>query len=441
MTVQAFPLFSVGKVMDFRDTHISLARELDARDELSSFRDEFVIEDPDLIYLDGNSLGRLPKRTIPAIRNVVEKEWGKRLIRGWNDGWVNAPIELGAKIARLIGAKPNEIVVTDATSINLFKLAVAALQARPDRTGILSDVFNFPSDLYILQGVIDLLGRKHHLKLIPSTDKITISNEAVDGAIDNRTALVSLTHVAFKSAFMHDMARVTETAHRAGAFVLWDLSHSAGAVPVDLNGWEVDLAVGCTYKYLNGGPGSPAFLYVREDLQKQLSQPMWGWFAAEKPFAFELDFLPASDISRYRVGTPPMLSMKAVEPALDILLEAGMERIRAKSIRQTEYLIFLADQWLTPLGFTVSTPRRAELRGSHVSLRHPDGYRISRAMIESPPPAVKVIPDFRAPDFIRLGIAPLYTTFVEIHQAIDRMNAIVEGRIHEQYSVGQLAVT
>jgi kynureninase len=427
--------------MDFANTHISLARELDTRDELSSFRDEFLIEDPDLIYLDGNSLGRLPKRTILAIRNVVENEWGKRLIRAWNDGWVNAPTELGAKIADLVGAKPNEIVVTDATSINLFKLAVAALQARPDRTEIVSDVFNFPSDLYILQGVIDMLGRKHHLKLIPSMDKITISSEAIDGAIDNSTALVSLTHVAFKSAFMYDMARVTEAAHRAGGLMLWDLSHSAGAVPVDLNGCQVDLAVGCTYKYLNGGPGSPAFLYVREDLQRQLAQPMWGWFAAEKPFAFELDFLPASDISRYRVGTPPMLSMKAVEPALDILLKAGMKSIRAKSIRQTEYLIFLADQWLTSLGFTVSTPRRAEVRGSHVSLCHPEGYRISRAMIESPPPARKVIPDFRAPDYIRLGIAPLYTTFVDIHQALDRVKSIVKDKIYEQYSADQLSVT
>ncbi|MFZ0449850.1 MAG: kynureninase [Desulfatiglandaceae bacterium] len=427
--------------MDFSNTHISLAHELDARDELSSFRHDFVIADPGLIYLDGNSLGRLPKRTIPAIRNAVEKEWGERLIRAWNDGWVNAPTELGAKIARLVGAKPNEIVVTDATSINLFKLAVAALQARPGRNEIVSDVFNFPSDLYVLQGVIELLENMHHLKLIPSKDSITISSEAIDGAIDDCTALVSLTHVAFKSAFMYDMARITEAAHRAGAVMLWDLSHSAGAVPVDLNGCGVDLAVGCTYKYLNGGPGSPAFLYVREDLQKQMTQPMWGWFAAEKPFAFELDFNPASDISRYRVGTPPMISMKAVEPALDLLLEAGMERIRAKSIMQTEYLIFLADQWLTPLGFTVSTPRRAEQRGSHVSLRHADAYRINRAMIESPPPARKVIPDFRAPDFIRLGIAPLYTTFVEIHQALDRMRTIVRDKIYEQYSTEQLAVT
>jgi kynureninase len=427
--------------MNNANTDISLARELDAQDELASFRDEFVIDDPNLIYLDGNSLGRLPKRTVNVMRNTIEQEWGKRLIRAWNDGWINTPTELGAKIAKLVGAHADEILVTEATSINLFKLAVAALQARPNRAGVVSDVLNFPSDLYILQGIINLLGKNHYLKLISSADGITIAPDAVDAAIDNDTALVSLTHVAFKSAYMHNMARVTEKAHEVGALMLWDLSHSVGAVPVDLNGCNVDLAVGCTYKYLNGGPGSPAFLYTRRDLQVQLSQPMWGWFATENPFAFELDFTPASDISRYRVGTPPMISMRALEPAIDILLEATMERLRAKSIKQTEYLIFLADQWLTPLGFTLGTPRQAEMRGSHVSLRHLESYRISRALIESPPPAVQVIPDFREPDNIRLGITPLYTTFTEIHQALNRMRTIVEEKIYEQYSIERLSVT
>ena len=427
--------------MNLLNTDINLARELDAQDELASFRDEFVIDDPNLIYLDGNSLGRLPKRTVDFLQNTIEQEWGRRLIRVWNDGWINSPTELGAKIAKLVGAQADEILVTEATSINLFKLSAAALQARPGRIGVVSDVLNFPSDLYILQGIIDLIGKDHHLKLIPSADGITIPSEAVEAAIDDNTALVSLTHVAFKSAFMYDMALVTELAHQSGALMLWDLSHSVGAVPIDLNGCRVDLAVGCTYKYLNGGPGSPAFLYVRRDLQEQLNQPMWGWFAAEKPFAFELDFTPASDISRFRVGTPPMLSMKAVEPALDILLEATMARIRAKSIKQTEYLIFLAEQWLTPLGFTLGTPRQAEIRGSHVSLRHPESYRISRALIESPPPAIQVIPDFRAPDNIRFGITPLYTTFTEIYLAIERIRIIVEDKIYEQYTNKQLTVT
>lgn len=427
--------------MNLETTDIRIARDLDAQDELASFREEFVIADPSLIYLDGNSLGRLPKRTVIFMRNAIEAEWGKRLIRVWNDGWINTPTELGAKIAGLVGAQADEILVTEATSINLFKLALAALQARPNRTRIVSDVLNFPSDLYVLQGIVNLLGKNHHLTLIPCEDGITISPEAVDAAIDKQTALVCLTHVAFKSAFMYDMARVTEQAHAVGALTLWDLSHSVGAVPVALNSCNVDLAVGCTYKYLNGGPGSPAFLYVRRDLQEQLSQPMWGWFAAKNPFSFELDFSPASDISRYRVGTAPMLSMKALEPSIDILLEAGMNRLREKSVRQTEYLIFLAEQWLIPPGFTLGSPRQAEIRGSHVSLRHPESYRINRALIESPPPAVRVIPDFWAPDNIRLGVTPLYTTFVEIHQALDRMRSIVEQRIYEQYSDERLTVT
>lgn len=427
--------------MRFSSTDISLARELDAQDELAHFRDEFVISDPNLIYLDGNSLGRLPKRTIEFMRRAIEHDWGERLIRAWNDGWIDTPAVLGAKIARLVGAGADEILVTEATSTNLFKLALAALQARPNRTTVISDVFNFPSDLYILQGIIKLLGGNHRLELIPSADSITIDPESVGAAIDHGTALVCLTHVAFKSAYMYDIARVTEAAHHAGALVLWDLSHSVGAVPVDLNGCDVDLAVGCTYKYLNAGPGAPAFLYVRRDLQTQLDNPIWGWFAAQDPFAFNLDFVPPTAISRFRVGTSPILSMKAVEPAIDILLEAGIDRLRAKGVRQTEYLIFLADEWLMPLGFALGTPRQAEIRGSHVSLRHPEGYRISRALIESAPPAVQVIPDFRVPDNIRLGIAPLYTTFVEVHRALGRIRTVVEDGIYEQYSMKPLAVT
>ena len=427
--------------MRFSSTDIGLARELDAQDELAYFRDEFVISDPNLIYLDGNSLGRLPKRTVEFMRHTIEHDWGGRLIRAWNDGWIDTPAVLGTKIARLVGARADEILVTEATSTNLFKLALAALQARPNRIKVVSDVFNFPSDLYILQGIIKLLGGNRRLELIPSADSVTIDPGSVDAAIDNDTALVCLTHVAFKSAYMHDMARVTEKAHDAGALVLWDLSHSIGAVPVDLTGCDVDLAVGCTYKHLNGGPGAPAFLYVRRDLQAQLENPIWGWFAARDPFAFNLDFVPATDISRFRVGTAPMLSMKAMEPAIDILLEAGIDRLRAKGLGQTEYLIFLADEWLVPLGFALGTPRLAEIRGSHVSLRHPEGYRISRALIESVPPDVQVIPDFRVPDNIRLGIAPLYTTFVEIHRAVSRIRTVVEDRIYEKYSVKPLAVT
>ena len=427
--------------MNFTSTDIQLAHQLDAQDDLRSFRDEFVIHDPDLIYLDGNSLGRLPKRSLGLLKEAVEYEWGERLIRGYNDGWIDLPTGLGAKIARLVGAQPDEILVADATSINLFKLAVAALRLRPGRRQILSDVFNFPSDLYIFQGIIDLLDKGHLLALVPSEDGVTIDMDTLGAMLGTGTALVSLSHVAFKSAYLYDMQRVTDMAHQAGALVLWDLCHSVGAVPVDLNGCNADLAVGCTYKYLNAGPGAPAFLYVRRDLQSQLVPPIWGWFASQSPFAFDLKFHPAANITRFRVGSVPVLSMKAIDPAVDLLLEAGIDRLRTKSLLQTEYLIFLADQWLLPLGFALGSPRNPELRGSHVSLRHPEGYRICRAMIESPPPQVRIIPDFREPDNIRLGVAPIYTSFTDIHRALERMREIVTGKVFEEYSSERLAVT
>jgi kynureninase len=427
--------------MRYDSTDISVAKELDANDELDHFRDEFVIEDPNLVYLDGNSLGRLPKRTVGTMHEAISDQWGQRLIRVWGDGWIKMPQTLGAKIARLVGAQEDEVLVTDATSINLFKLAVAAVRARPGRTKIISDELNFPSDLYVLQGVCDLLDMDHRLELVPSRDGVSISSEAVEAAINEDTALVSLSHVAFKSAFMYDMKGVTELAHGAGALTLWDLSHSAGAVKVDLNGSKADLAVGCTYKYLNAGPGAPAFLYVRKDLQAQLQPPIWGWFASQTPFAFDLNFNPTIDISRYQVGTPPMLSLKAIEPGIDILLAAGIERLREKSVKQTEYLVYLAENWLYRFGFKLGSPREAALRGSHISLRHPEGYRINRALIESPAPAVRVIPDFREPDNIRLGIAPVYTRYIDIYRALKRMREIVEKKEYEGYSKQRQTVT
>jgi kynureninase len=423
------------------ETQLAYAQALDAGDELAAFRAEFVIDDPQLIYLDGNSLGRLPKRTVALLHQVIEQQWGGRLIRAWNEGWIETSATIGAKIAKLVGAQPDEILVADSTSINLFKLAIAALRHQPERRKVVSDDLNFPSDLYILQGIIDLLGNRHHLELVRSADSISLEPSALHAVLDQDTALLSLTHVAFKSAFMYDMAQVTAWAHAAGALVLWDLSHSVGAVPLDLAGCGVDLAVGCTYKYLNGGPGAPAFLYVRRDLQSQLNQPIWGWFAAKDPFAFALDYEPAPDLARFQAGTPPLLSMKAIEPAVDLLLAAGLPRLRAKSVQQTDYLIQLAEAWLVPLGFTIGSPRQAERRGSHVSLRHPEAYRINRAMIESAPPALKVIPDFRTPDNIRLGVTPLYTSFSEIYLALARIRTIVETRLYEQFSAERLAVT
>lgn len=419
------------------------AQSLDARDPLAGFRERFVIEDPDLIYLDGNSLGRLPAATADHVNRVIRDEWGNKLIRSWNEGWFDKPHQLGARLAELIGARPDEVLVCDTTCINLFKLTVAALQARPDRKRIVSDELNFPSDLYVFQGAAELLGKGHTLDLIPSEDSIRITDQALRETLDEDTALAALTHVAFKSAFKYDMADVTERVHRTGALMLWDLSHSVGALPLDLNGCGVDLAVGCTYKYLNGGPGSPAFLYVKRELQDQLTPPIWGWFGTRDPFAFNLNYQPGPGADRFLVSTPQILSMAGLEAALDILRDAGMQNLRAKSIRQSEYLIFLFREWLEPLGYQLGSPEEAEKRGSHVSLRHPEAYQISRAMIhpQERETTLRVIPDFRAPDNIRLGLAPLYTRFSDIHRALGRMRDIAAEGTHLHYRPDQGQVT
>jgi kynureninase len=414
------------------------AEDLDSRDPLAVFRDQFVISDPDLIYLDGNSLGRLTRSFIDRNRLLVEQEWGGELVGGWNKGWWEEPVRLGEKIARLVGAATGQLVACDNVSINLFKLAAAALSLRPERSRIVTDTLNFPSDLYILQGLVRLLDKGHSIVRIGSLDDdIHPDLETLAAAIDENTAMVTLSHVTFKSGYLYDMAAVTQLAHRQGALVLWDLSHSAGALPVALDACNADFAIGCTYKYLNGGPGSPAFLYVRNDLQERVLSPINGWWGQNAPFAFDLDYLPAPGIARFLSGTPPILSLIALEASLEPLLEAGMQAIRTKSVQLGEYLVALADARLGPLGFILGSPRLSQQRGSHISLRHPEGYRINRVLIEQ----MKVIPDFRMPDNLRLGLAPLYTSFCDIWQAVDRIRQVAEEKLYEKYPLEHLRVT
>jgi kynureninase len=416
---------------------IEYARELDRRDELARFRDEFVIDDPETIYLDGNSLGRLPKRTALHLHEVVETGWGTRLIRGWNEGWFEAPRTIGAKIATLLGARPDEVLLCDSTSVNFFKLVMAGLTAAPGRHKIVTDDLNFPSDLYLLQGMAKLAGAAYRLETLRSPDGVTPPERAISQAIDTDTALVTFTHTAFKSGYIYDMAAITELSHRAGALVLWDLSHSIGAMPIELNACNVDLAVGCTYKYLNGGPGAPAFLYVRRDLQDKLLNPIWGWFGQKAQFDMGASYDPSPGIGRFLCGTPPVLSLAAVEPGVDLLLEAGIHRLRAKSVRQTEYLVYLWEALLKPPGMRLNSPRDPERRGSHVSLGHPEALRIDRALIEE----MKVIPDFRYPDNIRFGIAPIYTSFVEIYDSVQRLRRVLDERLYEKYPAERPEVT
>ena len=413
------------------------AHALDAADPLSAFRDRFVINDPDLIYLDGNSLGRLPRATVSLLDDLVRQQWGDRLVRGWSEGWFDASSRIGGKIARLLGAGEDEVIVADSTSTTLFKLGMAALMARPGRRTILTDDLNFPSDLYILQGMARLAGGGYRVRVIPSADGIHGPADALTAAMDEDTALVTLSHTVFKSGYQYDMAAVTAAAHRAGALALWDLSHSAGSVLVDLNSAAADLAVGCTYKYLNGGPGAPAFLYVRRDLQDALANPISGWIGQHDPFDFALDYAPAAGIRRFLTGTPPLLSLAAVEPGADLLLEAGMDRLRERSMRLSEYFITLYEARLAPLGFRLNSPREVARRGSHISLGHDEGLRINLSLIRD----VKVLPDFRRPDNIRIGIVPLYNTFAELHEAVERLVTVVENRLYERHDTTGLKVT
>ncbi len=413
------------------------AQSLDSADELKAFRQEFAIPDPDLIYMDGNSLGRLPRRTAERVEHIVSQEWGSRLIRSWNEGWYTAPLRLGDKIGRLVGAAPGQVAVSDSTSVNLFKLVLSALALRPERARIITDDLNFPSDLYILQSCVRLLGGRHALQVIPSPDTITPDLDHMYQSIDQDTALVTLSHVVFKSGYMYDAAEITRRAHDAGALVVWDLSHSAGSAPVALDEWDADLAIGCTYKYLNGGPGAPAFLYVNQALQEQALSPIWGWFGDRSPFAFELEYAPAAGIQRFLAGTPPVLSLLPVETGVDLLMDAGMDRSRKKSLLLSSYLIYLFDEFLAPLGFTLGSPRQAGHRGSHVSIRHPEGYRINRALIED----MNVLPDFREPDNIRLGLAPLYTRFEDVYETVERIRKVMVEERHLKYPAVRSQVT
>ena len=416
----------------------SFALELDSKDELASFREQFVITDPDLLYMDGNSLGRLPKAAVERARQLVESEWGNDLIRGWNKGWWDAPRRVGDKIGQLIGAAAGQVIVSDTTSMNLYKLVMAALTHQPNRKRIITDQFNFPSDLYILQGAAQTFGNRYEIIRIGSLDDgLTPDLAALESAINEDTALVTLSHVLFKSGYLYDLRAITDLAHRKGALVLWDLSHSVGALPISLDEWNADLAIGCTYKYLNGGPGAPAFLYVNQALQEKLTSPIWGWWGQNRPFDFNLDYEPAPGVNRFLVGSQPILSMLTMEAALEPLLAAGMDRLRAKSILLTDYASTLTDERLAPLGFSLGSPRDSARRGSHISIRHTDAYRINRALIEE----MNVIPDFRAPDNLRLGFAPLYISFVDVWDMVDRIHTVMVEKRHEKYPKEKLAVT
>ncbi|HSZ48685.1 MAG TPA: kynureninase [Streptosporangiaceae bacterium] len=412
----------------------SYAESLDAADELAGFRDRFVRADHDVVYLDGNSLGPLPVRTQARIAEVVDQEWGIGLVRSW-DKWIQLPRQAGDMVGEhLVGAAPGQVLVCDSVTVNLYKLASAALDYQAGRDVIITDDDNFPTDRYVLQGIAAQRGAE--LRMIHTDMDQGVSAEALAEALDERTALVSLSHVAYRSGALADMRGLTERIHAVGALALWDLCHSVGAVPVELDASGADLAIGCTYKYVNAGPGAPAFLYVRDGLQDQLRQPIWGWFGQRDQFAMGPGYNPAPGIDAYLTGTPQIVGTVGVEEGARLLGEAGMTRLRAKGTELTRYLIALADELLAPLGFAIASPRDDARRGAHVTLRHDDAWQISQALIRE-----NVIGDYRTPDRIRLGPAPITSRFVDVWTAIDTLRQIAADKSYADIPSEQARVT
>ncbi|MBV9822421.1 MAG: kynureninase [Actinobacteria bacterium] len=415
---------------DSADPLLAAARQADAADKLAPLRERFELPDG-TVYLDGNSLGPLPKAVLPAVTDLVRGQWGQDLITSWNvHDWWGLPRRVGDRLAELIGAAPGQVICGDSTSVQLFQAMVAACRLRPGRSTLVTDGANFPSDQYLADSVGRLLGLQV-IRVHPS--------ELADYLADHgaRVAAVSYSMVDYRTGELFDAAGLTRLAHQHGAVVVWDLAHAAGALPVALDAIEADLAVGCTYKYLNGGPGSPAFIYIAERLQAEVELPLTGWNGAREPFGLSGSYLPAESIEQARIGTPTLLSMVALQAALTAFDGVGIDRLRAKSLALTQQVIDFADQRLARFGVEVVTPREPELRGSQVSLRMPEAYQVCQALIER-----GVIGDFRAPDLLRLGFTPLYLSFTEVHRGLQALAEILaDGSYREPRFARRGAVT
>jgi kynureninase len=396
------------------------AADLDRLDPLAPYREQFVDPgDDDLVYLDGNSLGRPPLASRDRVLDLLDVEWSSRLIRSWTDSWIELPARIGDLIGTgLLGTQAGEVVVGDNTTVALYKAISAALDAAPERHVIVIERANFPTDRY----VVESLGNQRDLSVrwIEDAGVDGVDVESVRGVLDQDVALVVLSHVDYRSAAIADVGAITAAVHEVGSLMLWDLCHSAGVVPVDLESDAVDLAVGCTYKYLNGGPGAPAYTYVRRTLQPRLRQPIWGWWGRHRMFDMDQGYVPADGIRSWLTGTPGVLSMAAVEPAVAMVVEAGVEAIRAKSVALTEFAVDVYDRWLADLGCTFLSPRQSSRRGGHITVGHPDAERLCTELVTH-----GVIPDFRRPNGIRLGLSPLTTTFGDVYTGLSRLTALL----------------
>jgi kynureninase len=391
---------------------------LDAADLLARYLDAFAPAEPGIVYFDGNSLGRPTKVALERIAHLGEA-WALRLIRGWDEGWLELPLRVGDQLAEgVLGARPGEVAVVDSTTVNLYRVASAAIDARPGRRAIVIERSEFPTDRYVVEG----LARERGLEIrwLDGDPVDGLSTDEIARATREDAALLILSAVNYRSAAIVDMSAVTNRAREAGALVLWDLSHAAGSIQVDLEANGMDLAVGCTYKFLNGGPGAPAFLYVRRELQDELRPPIQGWFAQRDQFEMGATFERKPGIAGWLVGTPSILALTAVQAGVELVAEAGIDAIRAKGIALTEYAIALADEWLAPLGCSLGSPRDPARRGAQVGIRHPDARRLTAALIER-----GVIPDFRAPHTIRIGLSPLSTSFADVHRGLTMLHTLL----------------
>jgi kynureninase len=394
---------------------------LDAADPLAAYRDRFVGAESPLVYFDGNSLGRPLRASGPRLAGFVEQEWGGRLIRGWDERWYDLPRTLGDRLGRVaLGAAPGQVAVGDSTTVLLYKLVRAAVAARPGRTELVLDRDQFPTDRYVAAGIAEECGLT--LRWIEVDPAAGVSPDQLSAVVGPRTALVLLNHVAYRSAYLADAPALTRIAQDAGALVLWDLCHSAGVVPVELDAWNVDLAVGCTYKYLNGGPGSPAFLYVAERHQAELTQPIQGWMGAQEPFLMGPSYVPAAGIRRFLSGTPAIVGMLALEDMVDLVEEVGLAAIRAKSTGLTEHAVEVSAELLAPLGVVLASPLDPERRGGHITLNHPLMREATAVLWRR-----DVIPDYRDPDGLRIGLSPLSTSYAEVIAGLTSVRDVLEG--------------
>jgi kynureninase len=401
---------------------VELAAELDERDPLAAFRSEFVLPDDVLAYLDGNSLGRPLKVTRERLAGFVDGEWGERLIRAWDESWMDRPTTVGDLIGHaVLGAAPGQTVVGDSTTVMLYKFIRAAVDARPERSEIIADTENFPTDRFVLASVAAETGRT--IRWIEPDPATGVQPGEVEALLGDGTALLVLSHVAYKSAYIADLPGITAAAHRAGALVLWDLCHSAGVLDVQLDAADVDLAVGCSYKFLNGGPGAPAYGYVARRLQGELAQPITGWMGHAEPFVMGPDYVPATGIRRFLSGTPPILGMIPIEDMLALIDRAGMPAIRGKSVLLTDYAIAVADKVMAPLGVVVASPRDADRRAGHVTLEHDAMRTVVDELWRR-----GVIPDFRPARGLRVGLSPLSTSFRELATALAHVQQILEAQ-------------